>query len=50
MRRFSVASIPSEVEGKTLKMTTVAYGEILDIHVEISSNAIDTGFTVEYVW
>ena len=50
MRRVRVASLPPEVEHKTLKMAMGAYGEIRDIQAEISSNAIDTGFPVEYLW
>ena len=50
MRRVRVASLPPDVEYKTLKMAMGAYGEIRDIQAEISSNAIDTGFPVEYLW
>jgi len=39
MRRVRVASLPPEVEDKTLKMVMGAYGEIRDIQPETWSNA-----------
>jgi len=39
MRRVRVASLPPEVEDKTLKMALGAFGEIRDIQPEIWPNA-----------
>jgi len=39
MRRVRVASLPSEVEDKTLKMALGAFGEVRDIQQEIWPNA-----------
>ena len=39
MRRVRVASLPPEVEDKTLKMALGAFGEIRDIQTEMWSNA-----------
>ena len=50
MRRVRVASLPPEVEDKTLKMAMVAYGEIGTFSRKHGQMPIAIGIKVDYVW